>query len=115
MRPLLIRTAIAASFVAMGSPAALASDQAGTIKEVHVRASDGLVYFVIENTARTAAPACATHEYWIIKDENSGTGRRQLALLLTAKASGQRVSIKGMGTCVRWIDGEDVDEVILAS
>lgn len=89
-----------------------AGTQSGKIKHLMVRASDGLVLFELENTG-AEKPACATHSYWIIADEKSVTGKQQLAVLLAARASDQVVSISGSNKCTRWVDGEDVDLIIL--
>jgi len=47
----------------------------------------------------------------MIKDENSNTGKQQLAILLAARASGETITVDGSNTCTRWGDGEDVDLV----
>lgn len=93
------------------SHSALAGSQTGRIVHLHVRASDGLVYVVLDG-ALSGRPACATIAYWMIKNETSSTGKQQLAQLLAAKASGQEITIVGTNTCSRWHDGEDIDEII---
>ncbi len=89
-----------------------AGSQAGLITQVYKRESDGLLLIELSGSA-TGKPACATHSYWIIKDENSNTGKQQLAMLLMAKASGQAITIVGNNVCTRWSDGEDVGAVVL--
>ncbi|NIA55772.1 hypothetical protein HAV22_19235 [Massilia sp. TW-1] len=96
------------------SIAAFAGSQSGQVKNVIIRASDGLVYVEVTGTAENK-PGCATHSYWMIKDEKSLTGRQQLASLLLAQANGQTVSIIGNGSCTRWSDGEDIDYIIINS
>ena len=91
---------------------AYASTARGKVSKVLVRDSDGLVYVVIEGT-RTEKPTCATGSYLIIKNENSASGKRQLTLLLMAQATGKVVNITGYGTCVRWPDGEDINNIII--
>jgi hypothetical protein len=49
----------------------------------------------------------------MIADENSEAGKKQFAMLLTAQARGSVVILKGMNTCNRWADGEDIDEILL--
>jgi hypothetical protein len=49
----------------------------------------------------------------MIANENSEAGKRQFAMLLTAYANRSVVQLKGMGTCTRWPDGEDINEVLL--
>jgi hypothetical protein len=85
-----------------------AGTQTGTVDQIFVRASDGLVYFFLSGAA-TGQPSCATRNYWIIKDENSNAGKQQLAELMEAKASGQTITVIGWNTCDRWGDGEDVN------
>lgn len=92
-----------------GSPA-FAGIQTGQVTQILVRASDGLVYFFLSNTI-SGRPACATGGYWMLKDENSAAGKRQLAMLMAAKASGQVVTVEGMNTCTRWPNGEDVNQI----
>jgi hypothetical protein len=60
-------------------------------------------------------PTCAKNPYWMIRDENSNAGKQQLATLLAAQATGKTVTVNGMGTCQRWLDGEDVNDVVLLS
>lgn len=101
-----LSVALCASVLAGGH--AIAGQQTGQVTEVLVRASDGLVYFYVSGTA-TAKPACAKNTYWMIKDENSATGKRQLAMLLMARETGRQVIVGGANTCTRWSDGEDVE------
>ena|SRR5688572_21149118 len=88
-----------------------AGTQTGTVSYVTVRASDGLVFFRMVGGTKTGAPACATGDYWIIRDENSNAGKQQYTMLLAAQASGKVVNISGLNTCSRWINGEDVDYI----
>ena len=90
-----------------------AGTQAGTVTNIIVRQSDGLHYFYVSGTA-VDRPACAAKQnYWMIKDEHSVAGKSQLSMLLTAYASGKTVKILGSGTCSRWGDGEDLNEIHL--
>lgn len=89
----------------------LAGTQTGKVTSLKVRASDGLIYFTLTGQ-HSNAPACtAGTNYWMIKNENSETGKRQFAQLLAARSTGATVEIVGAGTCTRWFDGEDVDQV----
>lgn len=90
-----------------------AGTQIGTVDWVIVRASDGLVYFSIDGQKATGKPECATHSYWMIKDENSTSGMLQYSMLLSAHNSGRPVTVTGMNTCSRWGDGEDVNTLRL--
>jgi hypothetical protein len=98
--------------LSLGVPlASHASGQLGRVIKIQVRASDGLILFYLDGTPSTK-PACAgTNTYWMIKDEKSETGKRQLAMLMAARAAGLPVAVAGTGTCTRWPDGEDVDVV----
>ena len=91
----------------------LAGQQTGTVADVVVRASDGLVYFYLKEGNKTASPTCATAGYWMIKDENSNAGKHQFSMVLAAQASGKTVHVSGSNSCTRWHDGEDVDWIQL--
>jgi hypothetical protein len=92
---------------------ALASTKTGSVDKIYIRSSDGLVYVELTGES-TKKPLCAqNHSYYMIKDENSGTGKRQLALLMLAVATGKKVTIYGNDSCTRWGDGEDIDQVII--
>lgn len=88
-----------------------ASGQTGIITHIQVR-DDGLHWLYI-NGARTEKPSCATHGYWMIRDEDSGYGKSQFSLLLSAYMAGKIVVITGKNTCGRWGDGEDIGTVQL--
>lgn len=110
----LSRIIAAASMVGMALlasvPAAEAGTQTGTITSLYVRDSDGLIYLFMTGTA-TGQPGCATGNYWMVRAENSEAGKRQFATLLAAKLAGQTIQLIGKNTCVRWVDGEDIEEV----
>ena len=78
---------IATAF-ALLSTSAFGGQQTGQVTQVTTRASDGLIYFDMSGS-HGGRPACATYSYWMIKDENSAAGKRQLAVLLTARATGK--------------------------
>lgn len=90
-----------------------AGEQTGTIQYLRVRASDGLIYFALTGTAKTSSPACATRGYWMIRDEKSGAGKQQYAMLLAAQLTGKSVVVSGLNTCSRWPDGEDVNDIYI--
>ena len=89
-----------------------ASDQNGKVNALEIRASDGLIFFVLDGN-RSAKPSCATRDYWMIRDEKSNAGKQQFAALLSAKISGRAILIRGSGTCARWGDGEDIESVVV--
>ncbi|MEP6677670.1 MAG: hypothetical protein ABJB78_00105 [Betaproteobacteria bacterium] len=106
--------AIAAAVLAVGAEAAVAqSTQYGNIVRIHVRSSDGLVYFYVGGP-RSAQPACASQPYWVIAGESTNAGKQQLALVMMAEAAGKSVIITGTGSCARWPDGETVLEVAVS-
>lgn len=92
-----------------------AGTQEGYIDWIIVRASDGLVYFELNDGIKQGSPNCAVYGYWMIRDENSEAGKKQFALLLTAQAAGKKIAVSGMNSCQRWGDGEDVDWIRLAN
>jgi hypothetical protein len=91
----------------------IAGTQTGKIVKVYARATDG-VNLVYVSGSRSGRPNCATQDYWIIKDENSTTGKKQFAMLLMAQAAGRTVMLEGPGSgaCTRWGDGEDIGSVM---
>jgi len=108
----IMKTVFGVMFLLMTSSVCIASSQTGTVRYLIVRASDGLVYFELNGPARSGKPDCtAAYNYFMIKDENSGSGKRQHAMLLAAELAGKSVSIEGTNTCTRWGDGEDVNSV----
>lgn len=96
--------------LALPAQASWAGQVTGKVKYVAARNSDGVISVEIDGTT-AGAPACATHSYFLIKDENSHMGAVQLSMLLTAKASGQVVRVTGSDACTRWPDGEDINVV----
>jgi regulator of extracellular matrix RemA (YlzA/DUF370 family) len=88
-----------------------ASTYTGKISSIIIRDSDGLVYLYIDGERVGNRPECAKYNYMMIKNENSATGKRQLAQLLMAQATNKKVVIIGHETCSRWIDGEDINYV----
>ncbi len=88
----------------------LAGTQTGTVDYIIVRASDGLVYFTISGDTASYKQLCK-NTYWMIRDENSNSGKQQYSMILAAHASGKKVRVVGMGTCIRWSDGEDVNYI----
>ncbi len=105
--------AMAAAVMAACTVGAHAGTQTGTITQLTVRASDGLIIVYMSGTPSGRAACAANMPYWMIKDENSTSGKQQLAELVTAYAAGKTVNIVGMGTCTRWSDGEDINLVNL--
>lgn len=110
IRVTLLAAAVAALLGA--APAHAQSSQDGTVLQIRVRATDGLVYIYV-NGPRTTAPGCATDTFFSIANETSVAGRQQLAMLTMAQAAGKRVTIYGSGACARWPSAEDIAEVVV--
>lgn len=106
-------TALASLLLTVLTSTAGAANQSGPIDYVSVRERDGLVYFKLKADAPADHPACSTRNYWMVANENSPVGRMQLAALLAAKSSGASVTVIGSGTCTRWPDGENLDELFV--
>jgi hypothetical protein len=73
--------------------------------------SGGLLFFS-HTGARTAKPACATQDRWVINGTTDG-GRIIISTLLSAYALGKQVSVQGNGACGNWTDTETVDYIIV--
>lgn len=103
--------------VILTSPVAAGGVQAGKVGTITMRsgdvgtAHDSLVVVTLLGGSPTGQPACALNSYWFIRDAKSEIGKQQIAMLMTAKATGKAVAIKGTGACVRWGDGEDIWEI----
>jgi hypothetical protein len=85
----------------------------GTISYLYQRASDNLIYVHVGGTV-SGRPSCATSStYFMVRDENSNTGKGQFATLLAAKIAGKTIRVQGSNTCLRWADGEDIDFILI--
>lgn len=106
------RTAAAVLFVLSLLPSmAFASRVTGTIKDLYVRATDGVQYVVVNGTP-SQRPSCAANTaYYMIRDETTDAGKAQLAMLMSAYMAGKPVWVEGTDTCTRWGDGEDIHNV----
>ena len=95
-----------------GAPA-FAGSVTGRVTSITERA-DGLVYVYLDGTISGRAACAAGTAYWMVKDENSGAGKKQITLLQMAFAIGKPVTIQGAGECTRFgsygpaNDGEDI-------
>jgi len=102
---------LASCFLAL-SPA-MAGSQYGTVTQIFVRDSDGLLYVVLSGSASGRAACASGTTYWMIPNETTDTGKRLYATLLAAEIAGRPVQIYGKNTCNRWVDGEDIDRIEL--
>lgn len=66
----------------------------------------GILTFSTTGT-RTARPACATLDRWVVSTSTSA-GQFMASALLTAYSMHKRVSINGLGNCAVWSDTETV-------
>ena len=90
---------------------ASAGSVTGKVTKVRIRSSDNL--HLVEVSGKVLnPPSCRTRNYWML-DEKTETGKNQLSMLIAARLSGTTVTIIGAGTCKRWGDGEDIQEVHL--
>lgn len=97
-------------FAMPGEVYAFGGTQTGKITAIIIRQADGLIYFFMNGQIISPA-ACNVGGYFMIRDENSATGKRQYAMLLAARLSGQVITVTGAGTCTRWRDGEDLERI----
>lgn len=104
------RTILGAMVVLMSATPAMGSSATGKISTLRTRATDGLQIVTIQGT-HTGSPACATYDYFMIRDEKSDAGKAQFAMLMAAFLSDKAVTIDGSGSCQRWGDGEDIAAV----
>lgn len=72
--------------------------------------SGGLLFFN-QTGARTARPACATQDRWVINGTTDG-GKIIISTLLTAYAQGKQITVMGNGACGNWSDTETVDYIV---
>ena len=90
-----------------------AGTQIGYIDTLYARA-DGLHLVTLTDASTIRSkPSCATHKYWLIKDENATYGKSQFSQLLSAKLAKRKVTIRGTDTCSRWSDGEDISYILI--
>ena len=104
---------IAAIFILCFSFQLFAGEQRGKVDVLYARASDNLHLVSLSGGNKSNSPSCATSNYWLIKDENTTTGKNQFSQLLAAKMAGKEVTIAGLNTCGRWPDGEDIDLITI--
>lgn len=65
-------------------------------------APDQYTYFYLQDSNRTALPACANGaKHWIINGANPDIAKQQLAIVMLAKATSGKIGVNGTGDCVR--------------
>ena len=95
--------------LALFASSAFAGNFNGTITSIGSKAS-GLFYVTMSGS--TGHGACSgASTYWAVKDETTAAGKDQIAILLSAFATGRTVTVYGVNTCTRSAGIEDIDEV----
>ena len=97
-----------------------AGSETGTVRfeygQVFSNASHpGYTFFFLDGDTRVSAPGCASFaggERWVINNAWPAA-KIQIAVLLSAKLSGQKVHVQGTGSCEAWGDTETVMDVYL--
>lgn len=104
--------AIPLGLILVLAPVAEAGTATGTVVNLIIRDTDGLVYVYLSAAPTGRPPCAASTSYFMVAAENTDSGKRLYALLLSAKVTGQTVQVNGANTCTRWADGEDIASVI---
>jgi hypothetical protein len=113
MRHILLTLALCAT-----TTLALAGEQTGTVTMEHGQhysgpASAGFTFFILQGGAKSGRPPCNTHiDRWVINN-NWPAARIQVAVLLSAIASGKTVTVRGSGDCSQWSDSETAIDIRL--
>jgi hypothetical protein len=87
-----------------------ASEATGRIQKIE-NISDGRFIVFIQGAAdRPNKPSCVHPVgYFVVANENSRKGQKQIRLLRRAKKNNLVVSIVGTGACNRFVDAEDIN------
>lgn len=96
MKKLFFLCAIAAS---LGNNAASASDQDGLVNWYAAEPNTSAPYAVLITGSRTTKPSCATDDAWAIINPTSDGAKVLISGVMTAKAMGQIIQVRGSGTC----------------
>jgi hypothetical protein len=96
----------------------LAGEQTGTVTMDHGQfssgpASAGFTFFILQGGTKYGRPACNTYlDRWVINN-NWPAARIQVAVLLSAIASGKTVTVRGSGDCSQYSDSETAIDIRL--
>lgn len=101
------------TILTLTSTISTAGSQSGKVGTLYARADNLHLVELVGGTEKINSPDCANQNYWLIKDENSASGKSQFSQLLAAKMAGKTVSIRGLNTCKRWLDGEDINTIVI--
>lgn len=84
-------------------PSAWAGNSVGKVAELMIHQGDVVIFTAGPHVSK---PACSTSgDGWALSLANE-TGKAMYALLLSAQARGQLVSVNGTGSCSAWADRE---------
>lgn len=112
IRLVVVCTMVLLSAGLMASNSALANTNTGII--AYIAGANGPIAYVTIASPPNGYAACAQQNRYVI-DISSPGGRSMYSIALTAKATGQQVTIVGSGTCNTLPgDAEDVLNVITA-
>ncbi len=87
----------AATILACGT--ALASDQDGTVNWYAAESNSAAPYTVLMAGSRSSKPSCATDDAWAIVNPTSDGSKVLIAGVMTAKAGGRTLAVRGSGVC----------------
>lgn len=89
------------------SPGSAEASEAGIGKPSALLVHEQGAAFFHHDGPRTARPACASEDRWVI-NLSTQAGQAMYAAVLTAIASGRKIAVHGAGTCSVWGDTESV-------
>ncbi|PZU62756.1 MULTISPECIES: hypothetical protein [Sphingobium] len=96
MNKLLLLCAIAAC---LDNDAACASDQDGLVNWYAAEPNSSAPYAVLMAGSRTTKPSCATDDAWAIINPASDGAKVLISGVMTAKAMGRVIQVRGSGVC----------------
>jgi hypothetical protein len=94
--------------------AACASQQTGQVKQVALFSDATPNGVFMTNGSRTAKPACATDDLWVVPSPTTDNAKALISGLLSAYLSGKTVYVVGTGSCdVNQTNREDIAYILL--
>jgi hypothetical protein len=115
-----VRIGLLLMSAALACSGAVAGTQTGTVNLAQTSYGSsathpGYMFFYLNVGTKTGSPACATISggtRWVI-DNAWPAAKSQLAILLTAFATGKQVTITGSNDCSVWGDSETAIDIRL--
>lgn len=92
------------------TPVVAQAGEAGLGKPSGLLVHDQGGAFFYHDGPRTNRPSCATEDRWVI-NVSTPAGQAMYAAVLTAIASGRKITVHGTGACSFWGDTESVQSV----